>query len=484
MLKLEEKGPIEQLRAMSVYLGGDFYEGLGAARMELDNANGKGFIYTYDLLPGLSVRTYNIHLKNELKIELDGMVNNPLYLLFCIQGHYFHKFKKDLEAERIRRGQNVILCATEDNPNVAILPNNIELKLSVIIVKKEKIAEQELIKRSNLSNILNDIFAKIGNDMPYRYFGGISAETEKYARVLIENKRTDVIGKLLTEASALNTLAAQLDDRDKYMSGKDKFTNLSKEQLERVVVVCDEISRNLSQAHTIESIVKETGLSAKKLQEGFRFLFGVSVAHFVKNLKLEKARELIQTTELNISEVVHEIGIQSQSYFSKIFKEKYGMLPRDYRDSFLSADQSFELSYRSKASFYIGEGEVKNLVETSDKNNRDIGVTGCLIHYKDEFFQLLEGPKQRVLMLFEKIKADPRHYEIELLWKGARNDKIFDDWGLILVSDRVSENIMSNRKVGMDIKTMLSSKATSNASRSMFWQQVRNQIRSKKMISA
>lgn len=485
MLKIEEKNAIEQLRKMSVYLDADFFEGIGAARLQLNNENGKGFIYTYELLPGLSVRTYNIELKNEIKFEMSGSVNNPLYLLYCLSGHYFHKFRNEDDAEeRISRGQNVIISATEENPNIVILPNRVELKISVIILRQENLNNSTILNRANLSKILDDVFAKMGDEIPYRYFGGITTNIEKYAKVLIENKRTDVVGKLLTEGAALNTLAAQLEQHDKKINEEADSSSLSKDELERIIVISDDISKNLHRTYTIQDMSRENGISSKKLQKGFCFLFGESVAVFIKNLKLERARELIQTTDLNISEVVHEIGIHSKSYFSKIFKEKFGMVPRDYRDSLLKADQTFELSYRSKAAFYIGEAELRNIVNTSDRNNRDVGITGCLIHYNDEFFQLLEGPKQQVLRLYEKIKNDSRHSDVELLWKGARNERIFDEWGLILVSERFKERGTVSRNLGIDMKAMVNEGKKTMATTSMFWQQIRNRLRTSKSVSA
>jgi AraC-like DNA-binding protein len=485
MLKIEEKSAIEQLRRLSVHLNADFYEGLGAARLQLDNENGKGFIYGYELLPGLSVRTYNIVLKEDLMFEMDGDINNPLYLVYCLVGHYFHKFKNDAQdAERVSKGQNVILSATDQNPNVVILPNGVELKISVIMLRQEDLKESAILNRPSLAHILKDIFAKIGNESPFRYFGGITTKIENYAKVLIENKRTDVVGKLLTEGAALNTLAAQLDQHDKNDAQDIDTGSLSRDELERIVVIGDDISKNLGQPYTIEEISRKTGMSSKKLQEGFRFLFGESVAVFVKNLKLERAHELIQTTELNISEVVHDIGIQSKSYFSKIFKEKYGMVPRDYRYSFLKADQTFELSYRSKAAFFIGEAEVQDIVDTSDRNNKDVSITGCLIQFGDEFFQLLEGPKQQVLLLFERIKIDSRHTNVELLWKGARKERIFNEWGLILVSDRLKKRSTASSDLGIDMRAMLTKGKVSTATNSMFWQQIRNRLRTSKVASA
>lgn len=157
------------------------------------------------------------------------------------------------------------------------------------------------------------------------------------------------------------------------------------------------------------------------------------------------------------------------------------MVPRDYRESFLNADQNFELSYRSKAAFYIGEAEVKRIEATSDSKNKDVQITGCLIHFEDHFFQLLEGPKQEVLRLYEKIKDDSRHSEVEVLWKGARKDRLFEHWGLILISDRIKESNTAARDLGIDMKTMMLEGKKSKAGTDRFWQQIRNRLRTSKV---
>jgi YesN/AraC family two-component response regulator len=48
----------------------------------------------------------------------------------------------------------------------------------------------------------------------------------------------------------------------------------------------------------------------------------------MQHKKLEAAKEMLMTTEKNISEIVTAIGLNNRSYFSKIFKEKYGVNPK------------------------------------------------------------------------------------------------------------------------------------------------------------
>lgn len=69
----------------------------------------------------------------------------------------------------------------------------------------------------------------------------------------------------------------------------------------------------------------------KKLQYGFHNLYGLSVNNYVKKIRLQIAMELLKNSDLSISEIVYKIGLSSRSYFSKIFKEKYGITPSYYK---------------------------------------------------------------------------------------------------------------------------------------------------------
>jgi YesN/AraC family two-component response regulator len=48
----------------------------------------------------------------------------------------------------------------------------------------------------------------------------------------------------------------------------------------------------------------------------------------MQHIKLEAAKEMLKLSEKNISEIVTSIGLNNRSYFSKIFKEKYGVSPK------------------------------------------------------------------------------------------------------------------------------------------------------------
>jgi AraC-like DNA-binding protein len=61
-------------------------------------------------------------------------------------------------------------------------------------------------------------------------------------------------------------------------------------------------------------------------------LTGLSPNNFLKEYRLEKAKELLRKKSQNISQITFNSGFTSPSYFTKCFKTKYGLLPNDYLD--------------------------------------------------------------------------------------------------------------------------------------------------------
>lgn len=90
----------------------------------------------------------------------------------------------------------------------------------------------------------------------------------------------------------------------------------------------------------------------------------------------------------------------------------------------------YYLIYSSKANIPWSESQIRALLEKSVANNKKRNITGVLIYLKDRFIQVLEGKKEDVKFIYDKIKKDPRHSKIVLLLKGEIEDRNFKDWNM------------------------------------------------------
>ncbi|KAF2514862.1 hybrid sensor histidine kinase/response regulator transcription factor [Flavobacterium foetidum] len=106
---------------------------------------------------------------------------------------------------------------------------------------------------------------------------------------------------------------------------KEKTTTLDNEFIKNVL---NYIVENISEYDlSVEVLASKMFLSRSQLYRKLKTLTGVSVNEFIRNVRLEKAKELIELGNDNISEISIKVGFSSPSYFTKCFKEKYGYLP-------------------------------------------------------------------------------------------------------------------------------------------------------------
>ncbi len=95
--------------------------------------------------------------------------------------------------------------------------------------------------------------------------------------------------------------------------------------------VCNYVDENLSNDISLETAADFAGVSTFYLSKLFKEEKGETFINFVSDKRLEKSRQLLSETNLSIKEITAEVGYNDQNYFSRIFKSKYGLSPKEYR---------------------------------------------------------------------------------------------------------------------------------------------------------
>jgi len=152
--------------------------------------------------------------------------------------------------------------------------------------------------------------------------------------LILKFNKTSYVGKMryvYKEAKATEIIIERfyqlLDD----LQGNEKRSIQRQATLRSVEEAAIYISDELDDLGTIKEIARSVGLSQQILQQGFKQQFGYTVNQFVADLRLNRAIELLDNSELNMSEITYKLGLSSKSYFSKIFKKKFGMAPNEYK---------------------------------------------------------------------------------------------------------------------------------------------------------
>lgn len=91
------------------------------------------------------------------------------------------------------------------------------------------------------------------------------------------------------------------------------------------------IRQSLEESLTIQQIAEDLGVSYSSFRKLFKEFTGMAPAMYQQNLRLQRAKELLSTTDESIKEIAYRLNFESPDYFSSKFKIQTGMKPSEFR---------------------------------------------------------------------------------------------------------------------------------------------------------
>ena len=82
----------------------------------------------------------------------------------------------------------------------------------------------------------------------------------------------------------------------------------------------------------VDDLVRELAVSRSVFFKKLKTLTGLAPIEFIKEMRIKRAAQLIETGEFNMTQISYMVGINDPRYFSKCFKAQVGMTPTEYRE--------------------------------------------------------------------------------------------------------------------------------------------------------
>ena len=106
---------------------------------------------------------------------------------------------------------------------------------------------------------------------------------------------------------------------------------IDKKQQEQLDKLTHLVVTNMQNPHfSVDNLCLELGMNRTKLYSFVKQATELTLANYIRKIRLDKAAELLKTTDKLISEVCYEVGIDSPSYFTRAFKEQFGVSPSEF----------------------------------------------------------------------------------------------------------------------------------------------------------
>lgn len=308
-------------------------EDSGEFLLILPDSLGKGFIRGTSFENGIGIIEYNFTFYHDLELLFSINKTHPLKFIFCSRGKIDHMFENDPDIHTIYTYQNVIVSSSGTNGHILKFKANESVHITSIEIIRNKFSQRPTYDFHGLSPQLKVLFRDSDAHKQFFYQGNYSLHAADIVDQINEKKVAGFLRSMFLEGKLYEMLVIQIaqfeDDQQ-----NDKLPQiLRRTDVEKVKQAVELINNNLDKNYSIEQIAKEVGTNVNKLQESFKHTYDLTVNKYMQQVKLEAAKELLNSSDYNISQIVNMIGLNNRSYFSKIFKEKYKVSPKYFLKS-------------------------------------------------------------------------------------------------------------------------------------------------------
>ncbi|MFD0860632.1 helix-turn-helix domain-containing protein [Sungkyunkwania multivorans] len=246
--------------------------------------------------------------------SLNTAIKGSTFFLYAISNPLHVEIRQEKHFDLQKHRPGVYLC---DQKNQAVLSLFREVHYQFFIF------------------VLSPAKEKVGfsQQLPYRFFvGSMDLKLMALAQTLVEiHNDLRTLNTIKIHGFGQLMLAGIIGNINDKLNKKNNQTSLTERELEQVSAISKQILKAPETPYSVNFLCRAFGIAPSKLQEGLKSLHNRTLSDYVRNVRVEKAEQLIKTTDLTISEIVYTVGLTSRSYFCKIFKKRYAYSPREYR---------------------------------------------------------------------------------------------------------------------------------------------------------
>ena len=162
----------------------------------------------------------------------------------------------------------------------------------------------------------------------------LSVQMAMAVRSLIENEFEHDLRRVHVEAKALELLVLSLsglhDAEERTERGHPQMGERDIARVEKVRAILDD---QFLEPPSITRLAREVGVNEAKLMHLFKHHVGETIFNYTQRLKMEKAKHLLETSDISVTEIAFEVGYEYSSNVTTAFRRHFGVTPRVAREA-------------------------------------------------------------------------------------------------------------------------------------------------------
>ena len=267
----------------------------------------------------------DIYLKNDVQIQTNSQVDGILLTFMLTGNHTYKSLLTDYKLQTQDNTTNISLINKEEG--IENFQKEMDIKSLHIIVKKDFLIQNFPVNKKS-----DKIFKALENKNCHISLKNSSTNfkieflvKEIYNSVFMGN-----LEKISLHAKILEILYEEFTNLfQENSSEKKNKIKFSDYDINAIYLAKDILINNIKNPPSILELAKIVKLNEFKLKIGFKNVFNTSPYRYLHEYKMQKAKSLLKQSDMNVGEISNEIGYKYIHSFSKVFSQRFGILPKD-----------------------------------------------------------------------------------------------------------------------------------------------------------
>ena len=293
--------------------------------MTFSDKNISGEIIEKDINNEIYVIKSSLQLEQDMSIKSSSNIDG-IILSYSLHGYMEHKGVDSNNNLKVNTNDS-IMCIVKEERGVTSIPKGTFNRINFII--KKEFIEKNINDNKILDYILNPL------DKEFCQKRVFQRKTTDYINLILHDlyqlNFEEGLNNIYLQSKILELFFLELStitDTDKKLTSK-KALKLDDYDIEAIKRAKEILLQNLQNPPSIIELARRVAINDFKLKKGFKEVFNTTPYNFLLDYKLKLATKLLNEGEMNVNEIAQFTGYKHTSNFSKAFKKKYGILPKD-----------------------------------------------------------------------------------------------------------------------------------------------------------
>ncbi|MBG6130202.1 AraC-like DNA-binding protein [Aquimarina sp. EL_43] len=280
---------------------------------------GDGYI-EYIHFDGLHIAIFDVSLNKDFDIHGTYAIN-ALELSYLIDGEQIIKINEKNYDLIYESQESYLVYISQTSGSIKYHKNKyfkeIKIRMSLDFIKKHKLDSAYGIREKYELEKQDKEFTK-----------PLCTKTQEILAELLTDTRQGLLKRLFLESKVLELLSLQLDIQK---NSKTEILNTDNHLIKKLYEVQFIINSDLTIQYSVHELTRMVGLNDFILKKEFKRVFGTTIFEYALNLRMSKAKKLLQHGKKPIYEISELVGYKNSTHFTAAFKKLEGITPKKYR---------------------------------------------------------------------------------------------------------------------------------------------------------